>query len=220
MSAEKKPESAPVATEKKKEEEVRISAAKFLQSRKKKRCCCSAKRKRCASSKKKPTIQKLRPSLVPGVVLIILAGRFRGKRVVFLKQLEKSGLLLVTGPFRVNGVPLRRIAPAFVLATSTHVDLSGVEIPAIDESMFRKPRTPKSKKGEEDFFAHKSKEDKDRKEKAAEKKQHTIKPERKDLQKKIDTQILERIAKVELLKGYLSSTFSLRGGQFPHAMKF
>lgn len=97
---------------------------------------------------------KPRQSLQPGTVVILLAGRFRGKRVILLKHLPQ-GVLLVTGPFKVNGVPLRRVNARYVIATSTKVDLKGVDEgvlkKASDDGYFTKDKASK-KPGEDAFF--------------------------------------------------------------------
>jgi len=158
--------------------------------------------------------QKLRASITPGTVLIVLAGRYRGRRVVFLKQL-KSGALLVTGPYKVNGVPLRRINQAYVIATSTKIgDISGVDLSGIEDSIWVKKQSKKhhNKLRIASFFpANKSKR---REEKAEFLKTF------KDLQKKVDAGLLPLIKQTPLLREYMESHFALSNGQYPHAIKF
>lgn len=151
----------------------------------------------------KQNAQKVRPSLVPGAVLILLAGRFRGKRVVLLKSLE-DGTLLVTGPFKVNGVPLRRVNARYVIATSTRVSVEGVKADKFTPAYFA--RSNADKKAEKQFFA--------------EGKQKELKAERVSDQKDVDAALIAEIKKTPLLKQYLATNFSLKSGDKPHLLKF
>ncbi|KAJ1427754.1 Translation protein SH3-like domain superfamily [Sesbania bispinosa] len=146
-------------------------------------------------NKHKPKPAKLRASITPGTVLILLAGRFKGKRVVFLKQLP-SGLLLVTGPFKINGVPLRRVNQSYVIGTSTKVDVSAVNVDKFDDKYFAK-EAQKKKKGEGEFFE-------------AEKEEKNVLPqEKKDDQKTVDSALVKAIESVPDLKAYLGASIEL-----------
>lgn len=168
-----------------------------------------AEETRVAKVKQTPNAPKVRPSLVPGAVLIILAGKFRGKRVVFLKSLEDN-TLLVTGPFKINGVPLRRVNARYVIATSTRVNVAGVKLDKFTPAYFaREKRTQDRKKTEQEFFE--------------EGKLPVVKEpkaERVADQKEIDSVLIEEIKKTNLLQEYLSSSFSLNRGDRPHLLKF
>lgn len=126
--------------------------------------------------------------------------------MVYLKSLEDN-TLLVTGPFKVNGVPLRRVNSRYVIATSTKVNIEGVDVSKFQVEYFAREKVSKSKKSEVDFFN----EEQPKKE---------IKAERIADQKAVDSSLLAEIKKTPLLKQYLSSSFSLKSGDKPHLLKF
>lgn len=139
---------------------------------------------------------KLRKNIQPGQILILLASKFRGKRVVFLKQLE-SGLLLVTGPFALNGVPLKRVNQRYCIATSTKVDLGGADFKSITDSYFAQEKTgKKGLKGQEKFFA-------------AEAPKKVLPQEKKDGQKKTDDAIIKGLGNETRLNMAAPLTFNV-----------
>ena len=149
---------------------------------------------------------KTRSTITPGTVLILLGGRFRGKRVVCLKTLS-SGLILVSGPYSVNGVPLKRVNQKYVIATSTTVSLDGVDVSNIDDDFFAREARPK-KMDEEGFFA------------GADARGTVTSQARKDAQNKVDAALSGNINKVTMLEAYLQAKFTLSNNDKPHLMKF
>merc|ERR1711874_330168 len=160
---------------------------------------------------KTPRPTKGRKCIVPGSVVILLSGRFRGRRVVVLKNLD-SGLLLVTGPYKLNGVPLKRVNPAYVLPTSSRLNVANVDVNSVDDAWFSKSKAVAGKKGEAEFFA-------DNAELSAEEKERMNK--KRNLQKDVDTKVLEVVKSQDaMFAGYLRTRFSLRNNMRFHEMSF
>ncbi|XP_014240585.1 60S ribosomal protein L6 [Cimex lectularius] len=162
--------------------------------------------KKCFAQHKR----KFRASLTPGAVVILLAGLHKGKRAVLLRNLP-SGLLLVTGPFTLNGVPLRRIHPNYVIATSARVDVSEVKLPKhMNDKYFKRLKAKRTKKDDGEIFAPK-------------KEPYKPTDQRKTDQKVVDKQVLKALQKgkdVGLMRRYLCTMFGLKSSQYPHRMKF
>ena len=154
---------------------------------------------------KAPKASHISAPLTPGQVVIILSGRFRGRRVVYLKKLE-SNLLLVTGPYKYNGVPLKRVNAAYVLPTNTKLNINAEIAKNVNDKFFDRVDIERAK--EEDFF-----EDK-------EKKKGRISEDKKKLQTEVDTEVKKAVDGVPMMKEYLRNRFALKNGDKPHLMKF
>lgn len=94
---------------------------------------------------------------------------------------------------------------AYVIATSTKVDISKVKVPAtVNDAFFAAVEERKPKKEASFFELQESAKSKETSE------------ARKAAQKAVDGSI--KLS--EEIKGYMKSTFSLRKGDKPHEMKF
>merc|ERR1711976_123720 len=158
---------------------------------------------------KAPGAAKGRKCIVPGSVVIVLSGRFRGKIVVVMKTLA-SGLLLVTGPYKLNGVPLKRVNAAYVIPTSTKLNVSGVDVSKVDDAYFAKS-AQKQQSNEDGFFNNKANLS------AEEKARMDAK---KATQKTVDDKLMAEVKKTEHMSGYLRTRFSLRNNMRFHEMSF
>eukprot|EP01106_Pelomyxa_sp_JSP_P019174 TRINITY_DN942_c0_g1_i1.p1 TRINITY_DN942_c0_g1~~TRINITY_DN942_c0_g1_i1.p1 ORF type:complete len:312 (-),score=138.35 TRINITY_DN942_c0_g1_i1:77-1012(-) len=162
-------------------------------------------RRRKAQEAGKP---KLRRRLRPGTVVILLGGRYRGRRAIFVKGLP-SGLILVAGPYSVNGIPLRRYNQAYVIATSTKVDISKIKVnPKFNDAFFKKPAKVQRRRSERDFFSKKT-----------DKKGETPTDKKKEV-REFDKQLAPLVKKVPFMTAYLRARFGLKPGQKPHLMTF
>lgn len=106
-------------------------------------------------------------------------------------------------------MPLRRVNAAYVIATSTKVDVSKVDVKSIDESVFSAKEEKKGKKigkDAESFFNAQK----------AGSKSGAPSDARKALQTKVDG----AIAVNDTVKAYLKSKFTLTKNDALHKMKF
>ena len=139
--------------------------------------------------------------------MIILAGHFKGKKCVFLKQLD-SGLMLVCGPYGINGVPIKRMNQRYAIATSAKIDISKVDVKAFDDKYFKKPARDRSeRKSEEEFFG--------------------VPTAKKELpaeyvaaNKALDASVGAAIGAIPHMKEYMATLFTLKTGDKPHEMIF
>ena len=108
-------------------------------------------------------------------------------------------------------MPLRRVAAAYVIATSTKIDVSSVNVASINDAFFARAADATNNKhaAKHAHFITDAKKEKP-----------TIAKERTDAQAAVDKAVLPLVKAVPNLFYYLNAKFSLTNGQKPHLLSF
>ncbi|KAL3899617.1 MAG: hypothetical protein SGARI_006417 [Bacillariaceae sp.] len=102
---------------------------------------------------------------------------------------------------------MERVNQAYVIATSTKVDLKGVDVKAVTDEYFART-SDAPKEAEDEFFAGDAP------------KPAVVSDARKADQKKVDDALLKAVGAVPMLEAYLAAQFSLSANDKPHLMQF
>lgn len=94
-----------------------------------------------------------------------------------------------------------------MIATSTKVDVSKVNVAAYDDAYFGRSKEKKAE-GEEDFFLGDAP------------KPAVVSDKRKKDQTTVDGALLKIVAGTDMLEGYLAARFTLNANDKPHLMQF
>ena len=156
-----------------------------------------------------------------------------------------SGLLMVTGPYRANGVPAKRCNQAYCIATSAKVPPPSPPLPLPPPSplphlasltLAPSPRSSKVDVSKVDLKGWTDADFGRKKEKAAaaakkrkrgaeeffaeDEEKEIVSPEKVAKQKALDDVVMPAVEKVPMMAKYLKSLFSLSKADMPHKMKF
>ncbi len=108
---------------------------------------------------------------------------------------------------------MKRVNPAYVIATSTKVSLDGVNA-NVDDAWFKRQRTWSK------FQLKNASEAKLKRVEQSKQAEAQWKATAKTTQKQVDAKLLENIKKVDQLRGYLGTRFTLYNNSRPHELKF
>lgn len=106
----------------------------------------------------------------------------------------------------MNGVPLRRLNQAYVIATSKQVNIGGVSFDDVTDAFFARAKTAAAE-GEEAFLTAETAT-----------KKVELPADRLAKQSAVDTALVKNLSSTE--RAYLRSKFTLRNNQRPHDMSF
>nr|UXY87572.1 60S ribosomal protein L6B [Cryptomonas curvata] len=70
-----------------------------------------------------------------GSIIILLSTKYQGKKVILLR-ITKSGLYVISGLYKLNGIPIRRVNPKYIFPTGVYIDISDINTKIFSDEYF------------------------------------------------------------------------------------